>query len=103
VLAEGLQWKPELMTRQEFEAKRELAIETVLRAQAAIEAMRDRYLRTARWGADAAALADVPPMLDFYDDLLAHGSPRVMLDALKVTVNRMRMQQELEGSSHASN
>jgi hypothetical protein len=103
VLAEGLQWKPELMTRQEFEAKRELAIETVLRAQTAIEAMRDRYLRAGRWGADAAALADVPPMLDFYDDLLAHGSPRVMLDALKVTVNRMRMQQELEGSSHASN
>jgi hypothetical protein len=103
VLAEGLQWKPELMTRQEFEAKRELAIETVLRAEAAIEAMRDRYLRAGRWGADAAALADVPPMLDFYDDLLAHGSPRVMLDALKVTVNRMRMQQELEGSSHASN
>lgn len=79
----------------------ELAVETVLRAQAAIEAMRGRYLRTGRWGADAAALADVPPMLDFYDDLLAHGSPRVMLDALEVTVKWMRMQQ-ME-VSHASN
>lgn len=42
----------------------ELAVETVLRAQAAIESLRDRYLRTGRWGADAAALADVPPMLE---------------------------------------
>jgi len=40
-------------------------------------------------------------MLDFYDDLLAHGSPRVMLDALEVTVKRMRMQQV--EVSHASN
>jgi hypothetical protein len=31
-------------------------------------------------------------MLDFYDELLAHGSPRVMVDALKVTVKRMNMQ-----------
>ena len=81
----------------------ELAVETVLRAQAAIEAMRDRYLRTGRWGADAGALADVPPMLDFYDDLLTHGSPRVMLDALEVTVKRMRMQQQFERSHYASN
>ncbi len=70
----------------------ELPVETVLRAQAAIEAMRDRYLRTGLWGADAAALADVPPMLDFYDQLLEHGSPRTMVDALKVTVRRMSMQ-----------
>lgn len=70
----------------------ELPVDLVLRAQAAIEAMRDRYLRTGRWGADAAALQDVPPMLDFYDELLAHGSPRVMVDALKVTVKRMNMQ-----------
>jgi len=76
----------------------ELAVETVLRAQAAIESMRDRYLRTSRWGADAAALADVPPMLDFYDELLAHGSPRVMIDALEVTVRRMRMQQQQEAA-----
>ncbi len=70
----------------------ELPVETVLRAQAAIEAIRDRYLRTGRWGADAAALSDVPPMLDFYDQLLKHGSPRTMVDALKMTVKRMNMQ-----------
>ena len=40
--------------------------------------------------------------LDFYDQLLEHGSPRTMVDALAVTVKRMRMHQQLE-SSHASN
>lgn len=70
----------------------ELAVETVLRAQAAIVAMKERYVRTGRFGADAAALADVPPMLDFYDDLIAHGSPQIMTDALMETVARMNMQ-----------
>ena len=72
----------------------ELAVETVLRAQAAIVAMKERYVRTGRFGADAAALQDVPPMLDFYDELLKFGSPRTMIDALEVTVRRMKMQQE---------
>lgn len=80
----------------------ELAAETVLRAQDAIRSMQARYLRTGRFGADAAALATVPEMLDLYDQFLAHGSPKVMTDALEATVKRMRMQQQLEGS-HASN
>lgn len=70
----------------------ELAVETVLRAQDAIRAMQARYHRTGRFVADAAALADVPPMLDFYDDLIAHGSPQIMTDALMETVARMNMQ-----------
>lgn len=74
----------------------DLAVETVLRAQAAIVAMKDRYLRTGRFGADAAALQDVPPMLDFYDELVAHGSPQIMTDALMETVARMN-QQRVEG------
>jgi len=65
-----------------------------LRAQDAIRAMQARYHRTGRFGADAAALADVPPMLDFYDELLKFGSPRTMIDALEVTARRMKMQQE---------
>ena len=80
----------------------ELAAETVLRAQDAIRSMQARYHRTGRFGADAAALSTVPEMLDLYDQFLAHGSPRVMTDALEATVKRMRMQQQLEGS-HASN
>ena len=72
----------------------ELAVETVLKAQDAIRDMQARYHRTGRFGADAAALSDVPPMLDFYDQLLKFGSPRTMIDALEVTVRRMKMQQE---------
>jgi len=59
-----------------------------------ISDMQARYHRTGRFGADAAALADVPPMLDFYDQLLKFGSPRTTIDALEVTVRRMKMQQE---------
>jgi hypothetical protein len=70
----------------------------VLKAQDAIRAMQARYHRTGRFGADAAALADVPPMLDFYDQLLEHGSPRTMINALEVTVRRMRMQQQQEAA-----
>ncbi len=62
------------------------------RAQAAIVAMKERYVRTGRFGADAAALQDVPPMLDFYDALIEHGSPQIMTDALAETVIRMNMQ-----------
>lgn len=70
----------------------ELAVETVLRAQAAIVAMKDRYQRTGRFGADAAALQDVPDMLDLYDQIVAPGSPQVMTDALRETINRMNQQ-----------
>lgn len=70
----------------------EMAVETVLRAQAAIVGMRSRYERTGRFGADADALRDVPPMLDFYADLLAYGSPKLMNGALMETLNRMTQQ-----------
>jgi hypothetical protein len=71
------------------EALGELAVETVLRAQASILQMRDRYRRTGRFGADAQALQTVPNMLDFYDQLLDHSSPQLMLEALEATVRRM--------------
>ena len=70
----------------------ELAVETVLRAQKAILDMQARYKRTGRFGADSDALAYVPEMLDFYDQLVALSSPKSMVDALEVTIKRMRMQ-----------
>lgn len=72
----------------------ELAVETVLRAQASLLAMQDRYRRLGRFGADAEALQTVPEMLDFYDQLLQFSSPQLMIDALSVTVKRMAMQGE---------
>lgn len=68
----------------------EPAVEIVIAAQSAIVAMRDRYLRTGKWGADAVALRDVPPVLDFYDQLLALASPAVMVNALEQSINRMK-------------
>lgn len=71
------------------EALGELAVETVLRAEASILQMQDRYRRTGRFGADAQALQTVPNMLDFYDQLLDHSSPQLILEALEATVRRM--------------
>ena len=71
-----------------------LAVEVVLRAQAAIIAMKERYQRIGRFGADAVALADVPPMLDFYCDLLSFSSPQIMTDALLESINRMNLQRK---------
>ena len=66
-----------------------MAVEVVLRAQTAIIGMKERYQRVGRFGADAVALADVPPMLDFYCDLLSFSSPQIMPDALLESINRM--------------
>lgn len=71
-----------------------LAVEVVLRAQTAIIAMKQRYERIGKFGADAAALQDVPPMLDFYCDLLSFSSPQIMTDALMESVQRMNQQRE---------
>ncbi len=75
-----------LIRAEEIDA---LAVEVVLRAQTAIIAMKERYQRVGKFGADAVALADVPPMLDFYCDLLTFSSPQNMTDALLESINRM--------------
>lgn len=72
----------------------ELAVETVLRAQESIKAMQARYIRTGKFGADAAALATVPDMLDFYDQLLELSTPLQMTDALLETSRRVKFQRE---------
>jgi len=69
------------------------AVEIVLQAQTSILEMKARYERTGAFGADAAALATVPGMLDLYDQLLTFGSPAKMIQSLTETVRRVRMQQ----------
>lgn len=71
----------------------ELVVDVVLRAQDALNGIKARYLRTGRWGADATALADVPPMLELYDQMLALGTPAVMVADLNETARRIRLQQ----------
>lgn len=52
----------------------ELVQQTVDAARAAMCAIADRYRRCQRWGVDAAALRDIPQVLDVYDVLLEHAT-----------------------------
>lgn len=65
------------------------AVEVSQRAQAAMVAMQQRYLRCARLGPDAAALADVPLGLDLYDELLRMSSPLQLETALAEVSHRI--------------
>jgi len=47
-----------------------LVEETCEAARNAMCGIADRYNRCQRWGVDAAALRDIPPVLDFYEELL---------------------------------
>lgn len=47
-----------------------LVQETCDAARVAICAVTDRYTRCHRWGVDARALRDIPPIVDFYEELL---------------------------------
>lgn len=60
-----------------------LAVKVALRAQDALVAMKQRYQRIGKFGADAAALADVPPMLDLYYDIVRLSSAQQMINAAR--------------------
>ena len=47
-----------------------LVEETCEAARHAMCTVADRYTRCQRWGVDSAALQDIPPVLDFYEELL---------------------------------
>jgi hypothetical protein len=57
------------------------AVDAVIRAQLALVAMQQRYHRQGRFGADAAALAEVPPALDLHDQLLSLSNPQQLVRA----------------------
>lgn len=66
------------------------AEELATRAQQALVAMKSRYLRVGRMGADAAALEHLPRALDMYDQLLRLSTPLQMTHALRETLARMQ-------------
>lgn len=51
-----------------------LVEETCDAARRAMCAVADRYTRCQRWGVDAAALRDIPPIVDFYEELLRNAT-----------------------------
>lgn len=63
----------------------EPAITVVREAQDAMKGVRERYLRIERFGVDAATLRDVPPALDFHDEILRTHSPNQLLKALEAS------------------
>lgn len=65
------------------------AVEVAVRAQSAMVAMQQRYLRCARLGPDADALAHVPIALDLYDQLLRMSSPLQLRAALAESLDRI--------------
>lgn len=58
------------------------AVDVIAAGQLALVDMQRRYRRQGRFGADANALAEVPPALDLYDQLLSLSNPMQMIKAL---------------------
>lgn len=51
-----------------------LVEETCEAARRAMCAVADRFIRCQRWGVDAAALRDIPPIVDFFEELLRNAT-----------------------------
>ncbi len=69
-----------------------LVQETAEAAGTAMKAVADRYTRCKRWGVDAAALSDIPPVIDLYEELLRNatgGQMEQWLGAVRGVKGRM--------------
>lgn len=69
-----------------------LVQDTIEAGRLAMCAVADRYRRCQRWGVDAAALRDLPPIVDFYEELLrvaTGGQLEQWTAAVARTKNRM--------------
>lgn len=58
------------------------AVDVAIRAQESMVRMQSRFHRVGSFGADAQALADVPPGLDLYDELLRFSNPLQLVQAV---------------------
>lgn len=67
-----------------------LCVEMCGLAQDALISIRARYDRLGRFGVDAEALENIPPLIDFYSDLLDLSTPKQMEDAVQDAVKRVR-------------
>lgn len=57
------------------------AVDIIISAQQALVNMQQRYHRQGRFGANANELAEVPPALDLYDQLLSLSNPLQLVKA----------------------
>jgi len=51
-----------------------LVQETCEAARVALAEISDRFTRVKRWGVDARSLRDIPPIVDFYEELLRNAT-----------------------------
>lgn len=58
-----------------------LMVEPMLAARDALERMRDRYMRTSRWGFDGPAIDQVLYGVELHEQLLDLSTPQQMLEA----------------------
>lgn len=58
-------------------------------AQNSLVLMLDRGVRLGKWGVDAGALQNIPPVLDLHDQLLALYTPLQLQDAMREVIRRM--------------
>lgn len=59
-------------------------------AQESLVMMLDRHVRLGKWGVDAGALQNIPPVLDLHEQLLALYTPLQMQQAMQETIRRMK-------------
>jgi hypothetical protein len=67
-----------------------LAVELCQRAQDALMTILDRHQRTGKWGVDYLAREHIPPLLDFYEQLIELSTPLQMHTAMQQTIARMQ-------------
>ena len=67
-----------------------LCVEMCGLAQDALISIRARYDRLGKFGVDAEALENIPPLIDFYSDLLDLSTPKQMQNAVMESVKRIR-------------
>jgi len=65
------------------------AVDIAQRAQCAMSEMQRRHHRVGSYGADALALADVPPGLDLYDQLMGFSNPLELVNAVSASWQRI--------------
>ena len=74
----------------------ELCLDMVKRAQEALLTIKERNDRSGRWGVCYISLERVPPMLDFYQQLVELSTPLQMQQAMKAVIARVNAGEVLE-------
>lgn len=66
------------------------AVDVAIRAQLAAVSMQQRYHQQGRFGADAAALVDVPAGLDLYEQFVSFSNPLQIVSAVTQSWQRIK-------------